>query len=172
MKSGGGKTKGSTFERKICRDLSLWVSDGKRDDLYWRSAMSGGRATVRGKKGKDTNNQLGDITAVDPLGFPLTDRFVVECKHYKNLEWESFIYGKGFIWKTWDIVCDISYRNKRFPFLILKQNGRNAVVIVDHRTSGHLKDIGKIYPFLENPFMAFYFLENLTKFVESKLFLS
>lgn len=163
MKPGGGKQKGSNFEREICKKLSLWVSEGKRDDLYWRSAMSGGRATVRSKVGKTTINQLGDITAVDPLGFPLTDKFVLECKSYKSLSWESFVYGKGFIWETWEIVKKISYANSRRPFLILKQNKKDVVVAFDYNTIGRLKDYLATYPFLETPYIGFYFLDVILK---------
>jgi len=46
MRKGGGKAKGASFERDICRRLSLWVSAGKQEDVFWRSAMSGGRSTV------------------------------------------------------------------------------------------------------------------------------
>lgn len=28
------KAKGASFERDVCKKLSLWVSDGKREDLY------------------------------------------------------------------------------------------------------------------------------------------
>ena len=36
--------KGSEFEREMCKCLSLWWTDSKRDDVFWRSAQSGGRA--------------------------------------------------------------------------------------------------------------------------------
>ena len=47
MRKGGGKEKGSSFERLVCKRMSMWLSKGERDDLFWRSAMSGGRATVQ-----------------------------------------------------------------------------------------------------------------------------
>ena len=157
------KQKGSQFEREICKKLSLWVSEGKRDDLYWRSAMSGGRATVRSKVGKQTINQLGDITAIDPLGFPLTDKFVIECKNYKSLGWESFVYGRGFIWEIWTILEIISDNNNRKPFLILKQNRKDVVVAFNKYTVGNIKDYLNIYPFLETAFMGFYYLDIVLK---------
>lgn len=74
------KGKGSGFEREICEYLSKWWTDGERDDVFWRTSISGGRATVRGKKGKSTQNQAGDITAVDPIGIALTKVFSIELK--------------------------------------------------------------------------------------------
>ena len=60
--------KGSVFEREICKELSLWITSGERDDIFWRTAGSGGRATMRKKSGKTTANQEGDVCATDPIG--------------------------------------------------------------------------------------------------------
>ncbi len=73
-------SKGSTFERDICRKLSLWFSEGQRDDIFWRTAGSGARGTVRGKAGKTTYGAYGDIQAVDPAGEPLMRCFTFELK--------------------------------------------------------------------------------------------
>jgi len=75
-----GKGKGSQFERDICFTLSKWWTKGKRDDIYRRSATSGGRATVRSKVGKRTAGQYGDIAIADPLGQPLIDLATIELK--------------------------------------------------------------------------------------------
>ena len=72
--------KGSTYEREMCRTLSLWWSDQERDDLFWRSSNSGGRATSRSRRGKATYGQHGDVAAVDPIGAPLTNAFTIEIK--------------------------------------------------------------------------------------------
>jgi len=75
-----GKGKGSQFERIICFALSRWWTEGKRDDIYRRSATSGGRATVRTKVGKRTAGQYGDIAIADPLGQPLIELATIELK--------------------------------------------------------------------------------------------
>jgi len=72
--------KGSGFERDICRALSLWWTDGKRDDVFWRTSASGARATVRGRQGKQTAGGYGDVCAVDPIGEPLLKVFSIEIK--------------------------------------------------------------------------------------------
>lgn len=73
-------SKGASFERDISRQLSLWWTHGERDDVFWRSSMSGGRATVRAKKGQKTAYQNGDITATDPIGSQLIENVVIELK--------------------------------------------------------------------------------------------
>ncbi len=73
-----GSKKGPAFERVICKQLGLWWTEGKRDDLFWRTANSGGRATVRGSQG--TFGQDGDIQATDPIGQPLMDLMSLELK--------------------------------------------------------------------------------------------
>lgn len=72
--------KGADFERDISRTLSLWWSHGERDDIFWRTSMSGGRATVRKKSGKSTAYQAGDISFTDPIGAPLIKATVIELK--------------------------------------------------------------------------------------------
>jgi len=47
MKKGGGKNKGSSFERKICKELSLWWSGGKSDSIFYRTGGSGGTGDAR-----------------------------------------------------------------------------------------------------------------------------
>lgn len=90
------KTKGSSFERKVCKMLSLWWTSSKRDDIFWRTAGSGGRATVRKKKGKNTYNQHGDICAVDPIGEPLLKLCTIEVKRgYKGWCVLDLVDAKG-----------------------------------------------------------------------------
>lgn len=72
--------KGSVYEREICTTFSLWWTDGKRDDVFWRAAGSGNRAKVRGRSGRGTAGQNGDICATDPIGAPLIDLFTIEIK--------------------------------------------------------------------------------------------
>ncbi len=83
-----GNRKGSSFERKICKQLSEWWSyalEGTaRDDIFWRSSQSGGRATQRAKSGKKTFGSQGDIAAVDPVGRPLLEVFTLELKRGRS----------------------------------------------------------------------------------------
>jgi len=77
--------KGSASERETCKTLSLWWTDGERDDIFWRTAGSGSRATMRMKSSVDTKYQYGDITFTDPIGKPLIDLLLIENKSgYKD----------------------------------------------------------------------------------------
>jgi hypothetical protein len=128
MRKGGGKQKGSAQERKLCELLSLWVSHGTKKDLYWRSAMSGGRATVIRKRGGQ-NRQCGDIVAVAPEGHALTDWLYLECKHVRDIRLETFILkGRGPIQGWWREACKQAKQHGREPVLIAK--GNNAPIIV------------------------------------------
>jgi len=80
LRGGGTSTKGSAYERDMCKKLSMWWTHGQRDDIYWRSAGSGARAKVRGRAGRDTAGQHGDIAATDPIGAVLIDLLTIEIK--------------------------------------------------------------------------------------------
>lgn len=87
--------KGADFERRICKEISLWWTKGKHDDIFWRTVLSGGRATIRKKKGKRTKGQFGDITATDPIGQPFLDLITVEVKKGYNRATIGDILDKG-----------------------------------------------------------------------------
>lgn len=76
--------KGASFEREISKQLSLWWSGGTRDDIFWRTSQSGGRATQRAKFGKSTFAGNGDIAAVDPIGQALLQIFTIELKRGRS----------------------------------------------------------------------------------------
>ena len=117
------KAKGSGFERVICHELSLWISQGEHDDLFWRSSLSGGRATVMFKKGGKNRTQCGDITAIHPDGNPLTDKFLISCKFYRELKIEGTVLGnKGGLRSFWEECVEEAQRHGKFPMLIAKQN--------------------------------------------------
>lgn len=88
--------KGSQFERGFCRKLSLWWTYGERDDIFWRSSGSGARATQRSKRGKKTSGSYGDVSAIDPSGFPLLKHLVIELKRgYNSHSITDLIDGKA-----------------------------------------------------------------------------
>ena len=129
MRKGGGKAKGASFERGICKTLSLWVTNNKQEDAFWRSAMSGGRSTVAAKGGKRLTAQAGDITATSKAGARLTDVFLLECKSYKDLQIaQSFYKGLGNLITFWEKLKKDSRKYKRHPMLIFKQNNYPILV--------------------------------------------
>lgn len=129
MRNGGGKGKGSTYERKVCGQLSRWISNGAMSDIFWRSAMSGGRATVAHRKGIAVR-QAGDITAVSPEGHILCDHSFIELKHYRDLDFDAFfLTGKGRLAKFWEIAVREAKKHEREPLLIARQNRTPDVVL-------------------------------------------
>lgn len=79
-------SKGSQFERDLCHLLSKWWTSGVRDDIFWRTSQSGGRATTRKKKGQGTYGQENDICAIDPIGRKFLECFTIEAKRGYNKE--------------------------------------------------------------------------------------
>jgi hypothetical protein len=127
------KSKGSSFERYLCKALSLWVSGGRNEDLFWRSSLSGGRATVGMKRGKDLSRVSGDICAVAPEGHVLTDRYFIEAKHVKSLDLEAFLFGRGGkLQQFWKKASVQARANKKLPIIIAKQNFYPVVMITEH----------------------------------------
>lgn len=140
MRKGGGKQKGAAFERQICKGLSLWVSRGKNEDLFWRSAMSGGRSTVAMKtRGTKLAAQAGDISSVHELGHKFIQQFMVECKTYKSLDYASLIKGKGNLLAFWDKAREEAKSYHKQPLLIAKQNNFPIVVCMTAATAAFLR---------------------------------
>jgi hypothetical protein len=123
-----GKQKGAAYEREICRELSLWVSNGIQEDAFWRSAMSGGRATVAQRKGKRLAAQAGDISCVHPIGHAFANKFFVEIKFYKDLQFEGLVTETGNLINFWKEAKIQAKKYGKYPMLIAKQNRVPAMV--------------------------------------------
>lgn len=127
--------KGAAFERSVCQKLSLWVSNKTRDDVFWRSAMSGGRATLAARKGRGGrfSGSVGDIAAIDPLGHTLLADFTIECKAYKDLMLTSPLYDQTSVWEViWDKPLAEAQAHNRQPLVIAKQNRKPELVITTY----------------------------------------
>lgn len=132
MRKGGGKQKGSQFERNVCVQLSLWISNGTQEDVFWRSALSGGRSTVAAAKGKSLAQQAGDISAVSRVGAPFIETFYVECKFYRDLKFHGLMTGTGQLATFWDTAKAEAKRYEKLPFLIAKQNQLPVIACLSH----------------------------------------
>lgn len=143
MRKGGGKAKGAQFEREVCVALSQWVSKGESDDVFWRSAMSGGRATVgRAKNSSLRSNQNGDISCISPLGFHFSKNFSVECKFYSDLNYSGLLNGKGKLVEFWTKHKEESSKYKKHPMLVCRQNRMQTHVCFDSHGLRKLGIIG------------------------------
>lgn len=106
----------------------MWLSNGTNKDIFWRSAMSGGRSTVAMRKGDKLSAQAGDVSSVHKLGHVFIDQFVVECKAYKTLNYESLIKGKGKLLEFWTKNLEEAKTHGKMSILIGKQNNFPVVV--------------------------------------------
>lgn len=134
MRSGGGKQKGAGFERLVCKSLSEWLTGGERQDIFWRSAMSGGRATVGLKKGSIFSSQVGDISSIDSIGQNFIDTFSVECKFYKDVNSGNLIFGKDCVLLNfWYQARSDARKHHKIPLLIVKQNNKPIIIITNKK---------------------------------------
>jgi hypothetical protein len=136
VRPGGGNPKGGAYEREVCRRLSLWVSNGASTDLFWRSAMSGGRATVQLRAGKVNVRQSGDICAIDPLGYPFVEANFVEVKHYKDLAIaRGFVCQTGTLIDFWRHAKREAAKYGKHPLLVARQNLYPTMAITEWGSS-------------------------------------
>lgn len=129
------KQKGADWERKCCQQLSLWVSNKTREDVYWRSAMSGGRATSRSRRARRKGQLVahaGDISATHEMGHALLAHFLIECKFYRDLKWDVLVNGDiGKSELIWLIPQRQAAEYGRCPMVIAKANMRQPLVLLD-----------------------------------------
>lgn len=133
MKSGGGKAKGSAFEREVARKLTVWLTGQDKEYFFYRSPSSGAVATINEMNGDIS----GDIIAVKPEARALTSIFSIECKDgYPDAEiMKIFKNNKNDIiqefWKQ--CITDARKANKQ-GMLIFKKKGFPIIVGIEDGT--------------------------------------
>lgn len=147
-------SKGSSFERDVCKQLSLWW--GGRDDIFWRTSMSGGRATVRGKTGRKTHGQYGDISATHPRGNSLMKLLTIELKRGYSKHSVLDIIEKdneGSCW--WEFIKQARRAARlagtKYWWLIVKRDYHETMLympkkFVERLTFTNPKAVGKLIP--------------------------
>lgn len=128
------KNKGNAFERKVCVLLSEWWSDGERDDIFWRTDNSGGRATTRRKTEKKTFGQSGDVQATDPIGQPLIDLCSIELKTGYNKNTIADLLDKADDaalqqFEKWVIKAVDDCTDNAFSWLIISRRDRRKPLV-------------------------------------------
>lgn len=135
MKLGTSKQKGNSFERSICKQLSLWCSNGKSNSIFWKSNTSGARATVRAKKGLETPNSYGDVCTIDPIGAPLMDLVSIELKrgYSGQLTLQDLLDSRQkepLLLKFWrQAERDRSIGKKHWSWLIFQRDQMRACIV-------------------------------------------
>lgn len=129
LRSGGGKQKGSGFERTCCEQLSMWLSRGERRDLICRTVGSGGQYTSAAQRGK-VAGLAGDLRAQDgEQAFRFFDRTVVECKFWRDLELVKFLLKSGELYDAMQKVKKEAEDTKKANWwLLAKQNNRTPLL--------------------------------------------
>lgn len=129
--------KGGQFERQICKELSLWWTKGEREDVFWRTAGSGARATTRAKSNRQTAGSYGDITAIDPIGKPLLDVVTVECKRGYSTQTIADLLDHSTssaeqTYEGWFLkaIHDHQQARSKYWMLITRRNQRQGLVFI------------------------------------------
>ena len=139
------RQKGPKHERNFCKRLSKWWTSGRRDDIFWRTAGSGARATTRAKKGIRTHDSYGDLKAEHVSGKPLTDRSIWSLKRgytgkkgKTSMKWVSILdlidspagsKNKPAIARWWRELLELQhFTGKEYVFLVFKRDRRDEVI--------------------------------------------
>ena len=132
MKPGAGHAKGASFERAVSKRLSLWLSDGLRDDLLWRSSLSGGRATVQFRAGTVNLTQSGDVSAIGAGAHEFCERFFTEIKHYADLRIaRGLLCHTGELVNFWHTAVREAAKYGKRPLLIARQNLYPTITVTE-----------------------------------------
>lgn len=139
--------KGSRFEREISKQLSRWWTGGERDDVFWRSSQSGGRATQRAKRGVRTYGSCGDLTALDPIGEPLLKMFTIELKRGSSYKYSGDLldFKPENIHHPWvqcllQAIRSHEQAGSRYWMLISRRDHRQAIVYLPNGVLRMLRD--------------------------------
>jgi len=141
---GKGSVKGFNFEREICKELSFWWTGNVRDDVFWRTSQSGGRATTRLKHGKTTANSDGDVAAIDPVGQPFIDRCFVEIKRgYSDevsiLDFIDRKKGDPLLLKWWlEAIKKVEKTNQKEILIIFKRDRHEKCIMFSNKVASDL----------------------------------
>lgn len=111
MKPGGGRGKGSAFERQIAKVFEKWARESGVKVHIKRTPLSGGWGN------KAEFSTQGDLVCSNKK-FP----FSVECKKQEKWYLEQILYNekcKVFSW--WD-QCRRETSKKKYPLLVFSKN--------------------------------------------------
>ena len=135
--SSKGRNKGSGFERKICRELSKWITGGKDEYCLKRNPGSGGS-----KSDKEGYASGGDITAIKTTAVRFIETYSVECKFYKDITRPFLTWiqnSTGIIQEFINQASEDSDRYKKKFILIFKSNNVPEFLMSDDSRFGKLK---------------------------------
>ncbi len=127
MKPGGGRQKGSSFERKVAKLIvATFAQYGITKEDCYRTPGSGGHRFASKK-------DPGDLVLSPALKklFP----YSVECKHYKELDWTMLLrpdQRRGHFGTWWRQACKAAQATDTVPLLIFKANRSDIFAMFPH----------------------------------------
>jgi hypothetical protein len=142
-------SKGSEYEREMCKRLSKWWTQGYneiRDDIFWRTSQSGGRATTRAKQNISTAYSYGDVTFIDPAGQPFIDSCLLELKrgYSKDISILDFIdrnRGIPILAGWWEKATDErTLSGRKYTMLIFKRDRHKSCVMISRKMVSNIMD--------------------------------
>ncbi len=119
------KSKGSGFERKVCRMLTKWMTGFEDPVICWRSSNSGGTFTVNRKKNAAQKTMAGDICSIDEKSKWFFDKYSVEvkCGYPGSNPLKLFKNSKNDeIRLFWEQANKDANESNKEPILIFKPN--------------------------------------------------
>lgn len=127
MKVGGGHGKGSSFERKIAKEIvKAFKGFGITQRDCWRSTLSGGH-----------DRSAGDLEISQRFEklFPCC----LEMKHYRKIRYENFLLSKDSKEKKWLVqtVAGSKKRKGTTPVLVMRANHLPVYALVGPRSELH-----------------------------------
>lgn len=135
MRKGGQKSKGSNFERQICKYLTKWMSGQDKDYWVYRSPSSGAMATIVKQK-----NLSGDIIAVDSRAEYFMKNVSLECKDgYPSSSFNGLMKKNKSdeITSFWTQAVGDAKKGEREPILIYHKKLHNILVGVRYEFFKH-----------------------------------
>lgn len=172
MRPGGGKYKGSGFEREIGAALSTWLSNGERDDLVTRTVISGGQFTQSAKSGK-LRGVPGDLMSSHPVANQFFEQFVMECKFWKYLPLFELLFPRPgnkteneLMYAISKVKGEAEQTKKPYWMLVARQNYQRTIAFmppsIEH---ANLLISASVIPhyFFDNLLMSFDFYLFLAK---------
>lgn len=156
---------GSAFERHVCKRLSAWWTGDDAASCFWRTAGSGARATVRGRRNLRTAGGHGDIAATDADAQPLTDLIMIELKRgYKGDTLHDLLDRQprhGCTWEDWVVKARQQSREAGIPWwmVIAHRTSKVPVACMSWELKRSLEGVGAFmedtpYPSLEIDFYS------------------
>lgn len=132
MKAGGGRNKGSAFERKVAKlIIATFANKGINKEDCYRTPGSGGHRFA-------SKTDPGDLV-LSPALRELFN-FSVECKHYAKLDWGVLLSNrrkKGQFESWWRQCCKAAV-DDAIPLLVFKRNNGNIYAMY---RAGSLHDL-------------------------------